>query len=81
MPRSPSWKVILKKLQTQPTVSVPEAGWVLGDLGRNAAYGAARAGTLGVPVLETGGKLRVPSIAVLHKLGLADDASPAIAAE
>jgi hypothetical protein len=64
------WRDISRKLQTQPTVSVPEAGFALADLSRNASYDAAKNGTLGVPVLTIGGKLRVPSIAVLRRLGL-----------
>jgi hypothetical protein len=46
-------------------------------LSRNAAYSAANNGTLGVPVLEVAGKKRVPSVAVLQKLGLDGADSPA----
>ena len=66
-------KEILSELRSKPTTSVPNAGKVLGDLSKNAAYDAARAGTLGVPTLGLGGKLRVPSLAVLQRLGLADE--------
>ena len=72
-----SWKVLLQKLRNQPTVSVPEAGLALAELSRNAAYSAANNGTLGVPVLEVAGKKRVPSVAVLQKLGLDGADSPA----
>jgi hypothetical protein len=68
-----SWKEILAELKSSPTVSVPTAGKALGDLSRNAAYEAARRDTLGVPVIDVGGKRRVPSIAVLHALGLVED--------
>jgi hypothetical protein len=63
-------KDILRTLRTQLTVDVPTAGKALGDLSRNPSYDAARAGTLGVEVLKVGGKLRVPSAAILRKLGL-----------
>ena len=66
-------KEILAELRSKPTTSVPNAGKVLGDLSKNAAYDAARAGTLGVPTFWAGGKLRVPSLAVLQRLGLADE--------
>ena len=56
--------------QLQPTVDVPTAGLALGNLSRNSAYEAARTGKLGVPVLEVGGKKRVPSAAILRALGL-----------
>jgi len=68
-----SMKEILAELRSSPTVSVPTAGRALGDLSKNASYEAAKRGTLGVPVFEAGGKKRVPSIAVLRQLGLADD--------
>jgi hypothetical protein len=61
---------ILAELRSKPTVSVPTAGKALGDLSKNASYEAANKGTLGVPVFDAGGKRRVPSIAVLRKLGL-----------
>lgn len=65
-----SWKSILHKLHTQPSVTVPEAGYALGRLGRNASYQAAANGVLGVTVLDVGGLKRVPSIFVLRALGL-----------
>jgi hypothetical protein len=68
-----SMREILAELRSKPSVSVPTAGKALGDLSKNASYDAAIKGTLGVPVIEVGGKKRVPSIAVLRKLGLADD--------
>jgi hypothetical protein len=67
-----SWIEILAELKSRPTVSVPIAGKVLGDLSRNGSYEAARTGKLGVPVIEVGGKKRVSSIVVLRLLGLAD---------
>jgi hypothetical protein len=74
------WREVLQKLRTQPTVSVPEAGFALADMSRNASYEAAKDGKLSVPVLKVGGKLRVSSIGVLRELDLVD-ASPAVAAE
>ncbi len=70
-----SWTEILAELKSKPTVSVPVAGKVLGDLSKNASYEAARRGTLGVPVLEISGRKRVPSIAILRKIGLAETAA------
>ena len=68
---------IIAELRSKPSVSVPTAGKALADLSKNASYVAAKAGKLGVPVFKTGGKVRVPSIAVLRKLGLVDDAPTA----
>jgi excisionase family DNA binding protein len=47
------------------TISVPEAGKILG-IGRNAAYEAARRGEL--PVLKFGKRLVVPVAALQRKL-------------
>jgi hypothetical protein len=77
MPKEITMKDALAKLRKAPSVSIPVAGRALGDLGMNAAYGAASNGTLGVPVYEAGGKKRVASIAVLRRLGLADDPNKA----
>ena len=66
----PSLAEILAELRTKPTVSVPTAGKVLGDLNKNSSYDAAKTGKLGVPVLEVGGKKRVASVHVLRALGL-----------
>jgi hypothetical protein len=68
-----SMQEILAELRAKPTVSVPTAGKALADLSKNASYDAAKNGKLGVPILEVGGKKRVPSIAVLRRLGLADE--------
>jgi hypothetical protein len=68
---------IIAELRSNPSVSVPTAGKALANLSRNASYGAAKKGTLGVPVFDVGGKKRVPSIAVLRQLGLADEAPSA----
>ena len=65
-----TWADILTELKTKPTVSVPTAGKALADLSRNGSYEAARSGRLGVPVLEVGGRKRVPSTAVLQVLGI-----------
>ncbi len=67
-----SWKQILAELKSQPTVSVPTAGKALGNLAPNASYRAALGGSLGVEVLEVGGRKRVRSIDVLRRLGLTE---------
>jgi hypothetical protein len=72
----PTVREILNELRTKPTTSVPNAGKVLGDLSANSAYDAARKGELGVPTFWVGGKLRVPSIAVLERLGLSGELTP-----
>jgi len=72
MPKEITMRDALAKLRRAPSVSVPVAGRALGDLGMIASYGAADKGTLGVPVFDAGGRRRVPSIAVLRKLGLAE---------
>lgn len=48
-----------------PTLSVPEAGRLLG-VGRSAAYEAAKQGQ--IPVLRIGKLLRVPKLALQHML-------------
>ena len=52
-----------------PTVSVEEAGRVLG-LGRSKSYEAARTGE--IPVLRFGRTLRVPTAALRQMLGLGE---------
>lgn len=52
-------------IEQPKTLSVPEAGRVYFDLGRNASYAAARNGEL--PVIRIGSRLRV-SIAALERL-------------
>jgi len=63
---------ILAELRSRPSVSVPVAGAALAGLSKNASYDAAARGELGVPVFSVGRSKRVPSIAVLRQLGLAD---------
>ena len=57
-------KIVREALQAPATISVPEAGTVLG-LSRNAAYAAAARGE--IPVLRIGGRLLVP-MAALQRL-------------
>ena len=52
--------------QEQKTMSVPEAGRVYFDLGRNGSYEAARRGD--IPTLRIGRLLRVPIVAMDRKL-------------
>ena len=68
---------IIAELKQSPTCSVPLAGAALANMTRNTAYEAAKNGTLGVPTFWAGGKLRVPSIAVLQRLGLVEAAEDA----
>jgi excisionase family DNA binding protein len=53
-----------RQLLARPTISVPEAGLLMGVC-RNVAYGAVRSGEL--PVVRIGRSLRVPT-ALLRKL-------------
>jgi len=70
------WEDVIAELRSKPTCSIPLTGLALGELSPNASYEAAAAGMLGVPIMEIGGKKkRIPSIAVLRKLGLAEDPS------
>lgn len=57
-------KIAREALKATATISVPEAGVVLG-LCRNAAYAAAARGE--IPVLRIGGRLLVP-MAALQRL-------------
>lgn len=52
--------------QQRKTMTVPEAGRVYFDLGRNASYEAARRGD--IPVIRIGRLLRVPVVALERKL-------------
>jgi len=52
---------------------VPTAGAILAGLGRDAAYRAAKAGTLGVPVIKVGRHLVVPTAPILELLRLTED--------
>lgn len=47
------------------TVSIPEAGRLLGNFHRNTAYRLAKEGV--IPTVQIGGKARVPK-AALHKM-------------
>ena len=53
-------------MQSAKTLSVPKAGRVYFDLGRNASYDAAKRGE--IPVIKIGGRLRVPVIALERML-------------
>jgi excisionase family DNA binding protein len=58
--------VTLDDLRCRATISVPQAGQILG-IGRDAAYAAAARGE--IPVLRIGRSLRVPAPALLAMLG------------
>ena len=51
---------------TPKTMSVPEAGRVYFDIGRDASYQAAKTGQ--IPVIRIGKLLRVPIVAMERKL-------------
>jgi hypothetical protein len=54
-------------MDAQPkTLTVPEAGKLYFDLGRNASYEAARRGD--IPTIRIGRLLRVPVVALERKL-------------
>jgi hypothetical protein len=54
-------------MDAQPkTLTVPEAGKLYFDLGRNASYEAARRGD--IPTIKIGRLLRVPVVAMERKL-------------
>jgi hypothetical protein len=62
------WYMTLDEALSRPTVSVPEAGAVFYDLGRNGSYEAAKRGE--IPTIRVGGKIRVPVAPIAEKLGL-----------
>ena len=53
-----------------PTLSVPEAGRILG-IGRSAAYEAVKSGD--IPAIKVGRSVRVPTARLLALLGLRTD--------
>ena len=67
---------ITAELRARATQSVPFTGEALGGTKRGAAYAAAAAGTLGVPVFWSGGKLRTASIDIARRLGIEDAVAP-----
>jgi hypothetical protein len=58
----------LDEALSRPTVSVPEAGAVFFDMGRNASYDAAKSGD--IPTIRVGGLIRVPVAPLAERLGL-----------
>jgi hypothetical protein len=61
---------IEKVLREETNVSIPFAGAVLGNLGRNGSYAAARRGE--IPVLKFGSRRRVPTEVLRKMLGVQD---------
>jgi hypothetical protein len=59
-------KEFLEMDTDEKTISVPVAGKRYFNLGRNASYQAARRGQL--PVIQIGGRLRVPVVALEQML-------------
>lgn len=58
-----------------PTISVPEAGRLLGLGSRTAAYAAVERGE--IPVIRLGRRFRVPTVKILAQLGLHQSAPEA----
>jgi hypothetical protein len=58
-------------METRKTLTVPEAGRLYFDLGRNASYDAARRGD--IPTIRIGRLLRVPIAAMETRLALIND--------
>lgn len=60
-------KTEVEKLLSRPTISVPEAGAIIG-LSRNPAYAAAKKGE--IPTIKFGHSLKVPTASLRKILGL-----------
>ena len=58
----------LKALLSKPTASVQEVGRICFELGKNASYGAVKAGH--IPTIRIGGTYRVPTVALRKLLGI-----------
>ena len=63
---------------TPKTLSVPEAGRIYFELGRNASYAAAARGE--IPTLKVGSRLRVPVLALERMLETAGSRDNSLAA-
>jgi hypothetical protein len=63
---------LLDQLLNRLTVDVPTGGKALADLSRNGSYEIARRDKqiAGCPVIEVGGKLRMPTAPIRKVLGL-----------
>ncbi len=57
----------MNRNKNRKTMSVPEAGEIYYELGRNASYEAARRGD--IPTIRVGRLLRVPVAAIERKVG------------
>jgi transposase len=67
-------RISLKELMDRPTISVEQAGAILG-VGRSTAYDMARAylatgGAVGLPCIRIGRSIRVKVPALLRMLGV-----------
>ncbi|WP_042777829.1 hypothetical protein [Sinorhizobium fredii] len=58
----------LEEALSRPTISIPDAGAVFYNLGRNASYDAAKRGD--IPTVEIGGKKLAIVSAIARNLGL-----------
>lgn len=58
----------LDEALARPTIPVPAAGRLFFNLGRNAAYEAAKSGD--IPTIKIGGRIMVPVAPLAEKLGL-----------
>jgi len=63
---------IIAGLRARASQTVPWTGEAIGELKRGASYIAGKNGTLGVPVYQSGGKLRTASIDIARRLGVED---------
>ncbi|WFU28345.1 DNA-binding protein [Bradyrhizobium sp. CB1717] len=63
----------LKELLSKPTASVPRTGRVCFGLGTNAAYRAAKDGS--IPSIKVGGRIVVPTAALRKMLGIEPEAA------
>jgi hypothetical protein len=60
----------IEQLLSKPTITVPEAGQIIG-LSRNHAYAAAGRGE--IPTIRFGGLLKVPTASLKRKLCMEGD--------
>lgn len=65
----------LEDLSGRVTITVPEAGQLLG-IGRDAAYAAAHRGE--IPTLKLGRRLVVPTHVLLRLLGITEDSQAGV---
>jgi hypothetical protein len=62
---------MIEEIRGKLTLSVPEAGRIIYDIGRDAAYAAVERGE--IPVRRLGRKLRVPTHLALRDVGVSEE--------